>query len=216
MGRLPAFLFGWAELVIIRAAALGAVATAFAEYLLRALGHDPRMAPYDDWVHYVAAVAIAAVGWLNYRGVRWGTSFQNVLTLIKCGGLLALVILALTLGREHVGMHSTTSAVPATLLNTPHGSFGLASFGLALVSVLWVYDGWADVSFVAGEVKDPTRNLPRVLVLGTLLLSPYMCWPTSRTFLCYRWTNCAIPNWSRPTLQIVWSATAEWWLSASW
>src|ERR671916_3542912 len=55
-GRLPAFLFGWAELVIIRAASLGAVATTFAEYFMRVLGYDTTVAPYSNWVHYVAAV----------------------------------------------------------------------------------------------------------------------------------------------------------------
>src|SRR5215211_5882143 len=67
-GRLPAYLFGWAELAIIRAAAVGAIATTFAEYFLRVLGFDPAVAPYDDWVHYVAAVAIAVIAALNYIG----------------------------------------------------------------------------------------------------------------------------------------------------
>src|SRR5215213_11626547 len=58
-GKLPAFLFGWAELAIIRAAAVGAIATTFAEYFLRVLGFNPSIAPYDNWVHYVAAIAIA-------------------------------------------------------------------------------------------------------------------------------------------------------------
>lgn len=158
-GRLPAFLFGWSELVIIRAAALGAISTTFAEYFLRALGHDTRVAPYDQWVHYVAAAAIAVVGTLNYVGVKWGTLVQNVLTILKCGGLLALEILALGV-LPRTGGHFTPAAPP--------GSFGLVPFALALVSVLWVYDGWADVSFVGGEVKDPRRNLPRVLIFGTL------------------------------------------------
>src|SRR5512132_4327312 len=57
-GRLPAFLFGWSELVIIRAAALGAISTTFSEYLVRVLGHDPRVEPYSRYVHYVAAIAI--------------------------------------------------------------------------------------------------------------------------------------------------------------
>ena len=61
VGRLPAFLFGWAELAIIRAAAVGAIATTFAEYFLRVLGFDPSVAPYDNWVHYVAAGAIAVI-----------------------------------------------------------------------------------------------------------------------------------------------------------
>ncbi|HEV2643358.1 MAG TPA: amino acid permease, partial [Candidatus Elarobacter sp.] len=158
-GPLPAFLFGWAELVIIRAAALGAISTTFAEYFLRATGHDPRVAPYDQWVHYVAAIAIATMGTLNYVGVRWGTLVQNVLTVLKCGGLLAIEIAALAT-LPSTGGHFTP-AVPA-------GSFGFVPFALALTSVLWVYDGWADVSFVGGEVKDPQRNLPRVLIFGTL------------------------------------------------
>src|SRR5687767_16036041 len=57
-GRLVAFLFGWAELVLIRAAALGAISITFAEYFLRVLGYDPRVAPYEGYAHYIAAVAI--------------------------------------------------------------------------------------------------------------------------------------------------------------
>jgi amino acid transporter len=64
-GRLPAFLFGWSELVLIRAASLGAISTTFSEYFLRVLGFDPAVAPYSDWVHYVAAVAIALSATLN-------------------------------------------------------------------------------------------------------------------------------------------------------
>src|ERR687884_1230642 len=69
-GRLPAFLFGWAELVMIRAAALGAVATTFAEYALRMRGYDPAVAPYSTHVHYVAAVTIVVLSTVNVIGVR--------------------------------------------------------------------------------------------------------------------------------------------------
>lgn len=158
-GRIPAFLFGWAELVIIRAAALGAIATTFSEYMLRSLGHDPSLAPYNQWVHYIAAASIAIMGLLNYVGVRWGTLVQNSLTVLKCGGLLAIEIVALA-ALPQTGGHFTPVAPP--------GSFGFVPFALALTSVLWVYDGWADVSFVGGEVKDPERNLPKVLIYGTL------------------------------------------------
>ena len=70
-GRLPAFLFGWAELVLIRAASLGAISTTFAEYFFRAIGREPSVAPYDDYVHYVAAGAIIVTAGFNYVGVRW-------------------------------------------------------------------------------------------------------------------------------------------------
>jgi basic amino acid/polyamine antiporter, APA family len=161
-GRLPAFLFGWSELVIIRAAALGAISTTFSEYLVRVLGYDPRVAPYSRYVHYIAAVAIVLTAAFNYVGIKWGALVQNLTTLAKTGALLLITILALAIGLPQTGGHFTP-AIPA-------GSFSIGSFGLALVSLLWVYDGWADVSFVGGEVKNPEKNLPRVLIFGTLII----------------------------------------------
>ena len=159
-GRVTAFLFGWAELVIIRAASLGAISTTFAEYLLRVLGYDPSVAPYSDWVHYVAAVAIALTATFNYIGVSWSSLVLNLTTLAKYGGLLFIILLAFAIGLPQTGGHFTPAA--------PAGSFGVAAFGLALVSVLWAFDGWADLSFVAGEVKDPRRNLPRAIIIGVV------------------------------------------------
>ena len=159
-GRLPAFLFGWAELAIIRAAAVGAIATTFAEYLLRVLGFDPSLAPYDGYVHYVAALAILVISILNGVGVRWGSLVQNITTVAKYFGLLFIIIVAIAIGLPKTGGHFTPAA--------PSGSFSIAPFGLALVSVLWAYDGWADLAFISGEVKDPERNLPRALIFGTV------------------------------------------------
>jgi amino acid transporter len=159
-GRLPAFLFGWAELAIIRAAAVGAIATTFAEYFLRVLGYDVSTAPYDSWVHYVAAAAIAVISILNYVGVRWGSLVQNVTTVAKYFGLLFIIAVAIGYGIPKTGGHFTPAMPP--------GSFSIAPFGLALVSVLWAYDGWADLAFISGEVEDPGRNLPRALIWGTV------------------------------------------------
>jgi len=159
-GRLPAFLFGWAELVLIRAASLGAISTTFSEYLLRVLGFDPSVAPYSDYVHYVAAAAILLTATFNYVGVAWSSLVLNLTTLAKYGGLLFVILLAFAVGLPKTGGHFTP-AVPA-------GSFHIAAFGLALVSVLWAFDGWADLSFVSGEVKDPRRVLPRAIIIGTL------------------------------------------------
>jgi amino acid transporter len=158
-GRLPAFLFGWSELVMIRAAALGAISTTFAEYFVRVMGHDPGVAPYSGHVHYIAAAAIVVTAAFNYVGVRTAGTVQNITTLAKVGGLLAIIALAFAVGLPQTGGHYTPIAPP--------GSFSIAPFGLALVSVLWVYDGWADVSFVAGEVENPRKNLPRILIIGT-------------------------------------------------
>ena len=160
-GRLSAFLFGWSELVIIRAAALGAIATTFAEYLLRVLGYDPAMAPYDQYVHWVAALSIAFTAILNIIGVRWGSAIQIVTSLAKFGGLLFIIFLAFAIGLPANHGVNFSPAVPP-------GSFSVAPFGLALVSALWAYDGWADLSFIGGEVKDPERTLPRALIGGAL------------------------------------------------
>ncbi|MEO5903833.1 MAG: amino acid permease, partial [Gemmatimonadaceae bacterium] len=161
-GRLTGFLFGWSELVMIRAAALGAISTTFAEYFIRVTGHDPGIAPYSQYVHYVAAVAIIVTAGFNYIGVRTAGAVQNLTTLAKVGGLLFIILLAFAIGLPQTGGHYSPVA--------PSGSFSFSSFGLALVSVLWVYDGWADLSFVAGEVENPKRNLPRALIIGTSVI----------------------------------------------
>jgi len=144
---------------MIRAAALGAISTTFAEYFVRVTGHDPGVAPYSAYVHYIAAGAILITAAFNYVGVRTAGTVQNITTLAKVCGLLVIIAMAFAIGLPRTGGHYTPIA--------PAGSFSMAPFGLALVSVLWVYDGWADVSFVAGEVENPRRNLPRILVLGT-------------------------------------------------
>ncbi|HEX8726348.1 MAG TPA: amino acid permease [Gemmatimonadaceae bacterium] len=184
-GRLPAFLLGWSELTVIRAASLGAISITFAEYALRAAGFDPAVAPYDAYAHYVAAAAIALLGIVNIVGVRWSSLVLNATTLAKYGALLFIVLFALAIGLPHTGGYYTPVA--------PAGSFALPAFGLALVSTLWAYDGWADLSFVAGEVRDPQRNIPRALITGTLaviviyllanaLWSPSSRWPTMAVF----------------------------------
>src|SRR5437899_10553395 len=155
-GRLPAFLFGWTELVLIRASALGAISTPFAEYLLRSIGRDPALPENAGLVHYVAAAAIAVTAALNYYGVRWSAFVLNLTTGAKYGALLLLVLLAFFVGHG-AWTHFTTAAGPLTP----------GRVRLALVSGLWAYDGWGDLSFVGGEVRDPERNLPRALVMGT-------------------------------------------------
>jgi len=158
-GRLPAFLFGWAEVTVIRAASVGAIAITFAAYFLRVIGFDPTVAPYDAYARYVAAIAIVAMGLVNIRGVKLGEWTIGITTIAKYGGLLFIVFIALAIGLPRTGGHFTP-ALPA-------GSFSISAFGLALVSVLWVYDGWADLSFTSGEVLNPERNLPRALIGGT-------------------------------------------------
>jgi len=156
-GKFPAFLFGWTELIIVRASAIGAISTVFAEYLLRSLGLDPELPTHAAAVHYLAAVAIALTAFFSYVGVRWSALVLNLTTSTKYAALAVLVVLAFVAGHGDFGHYVEGG-----------GKLEVGLFGLALVSVLWAYDGWADLSFVSGEVKDPERTLPRALVLGTL------------------------------------------------
>jgi basic amino acid/polyamine antiporter, APA family len=153
-GPLPAFLFGWSELAVIRAAALGAIATIFAEYL----GYFIRLSAME--VRLVAAVAVATVGLVNYVGVSRAAVVMNLVTVMKYAALALLVLLAFTLGE---GSSSHFSPVWGTGLD-------LSLIATALIAIMWTYDGWADLSFMGGEVKNPSRTLPLALILGTLAI----------------------------------------------
>jgi APA family basic amino acid/polyamine antiporter len=159
-GRLAGFLFGWGQFVMIRAASLGAIAIVFSEYFFRVVGINPQDAVNLWRVRWFAAAAIALTGLFNIRGVRFAATVSNVTVLAKYGGLVFIVLVAFGLGLPATGGHFTP-AIPA-------GSFTPAAFGLALVSTLWAFDGWADLAYNAGEVKEPARNLPRALIGGTL------------------------------------------------
>ena len=159
-GRLAGFLFGWAELVLIRASSAGAIATVFSEYLMRSLGYDP--ATLGAVVNYVAAVAIVVAAGINIRGVQVGAAVASASTVAKFGALALMVLAAFTLG----------GGAGATAGNFTQGGSAVDPrlFGLALISVLWAYDGFADVSFAAGEVRNPQRTLPRAIVGGTVAI----------------------------------------------
>jgi amino acid transporter len=167
-GRMPAFLFGWAELTIVRASALGAIATVFAEYFLRLLGVAVRVPVQTaagaveqsaPAVHYVAAGAIIVVATVNFVGISFTALIQNMTAAAKYGALVILVAAAFLIGG--------VNPAPAVAQASPAAEPSVKLFGLALISVLWAYDGWADVTFVSGEVKRPERNLVRALIVGT-------------------------------------------------
>jgi APA family basic amino acid/polyamine antiporter len=159
-GRPYAFLYGWAQAVLIRAAALGGISSVFGEYFLRVFGFDP--AVYPNWADYLAAGAIAFAATVNILGVQLGAFFVGLSTITKFGALTALVVFSLLLGG---GSGASWSHLGATDASVQPGLYGLA-----LISVLWAYDGFADLSFASGEVKDPQRNLPRAIILGTLAI----------------------------------------------
>jgi basic amino acid/polyamine antiporter, APA family len=160
-GRQTAFLFGWAELILIRASALGGIAIVFGEYLLRSLGIDPLT--HSLAARALAAGAIASASIANIFGAGVGAMVVNVSTAAKFSALGALIIASLLLG----GRHGATFAHVTAAATAP---VTVGNLGLALVSVLWAYDGFGDLSLVGGEVTDPQRNLPRAIIGGTLAI----------------------------------------------
>jgi amino acid transporter len=156
-GRLAAFLFGWAQLLLIRASATAAIATVFGEYFLRSLGYDPSGGARAP--HYVAAAAIVLCSGFNIRGVRLSAMVTGISTISKFTALTGLVVASYLFGGN----------VGASTANLAPGGEAVSAglFGLALISALWAYDGFSDVASVAGEVAEPQRTLPRAIIAGT-------------------------------------------------
>jgi amino acid transporter len=173
-GRLAGFLFGWSELVLIRASAAGAISTVFAEYALRSLGYDPGTLGLTT--DMLAAAGIIVTALINIRGVHVGALVAGWTTLAKFGALGAIVVLAFLLGGNAGASFGNFSSAPVVGAGAVVGAgfsrpeVTASAFGLALISVLWAYDGFADVSFAGGEVANGARNLPRAIVAGTLAI----------------------------------------------
>ncbi len=159
-GRLPAFLFGWGELLILRPSAYGALAITSSEYLWRLTeldgGATLEALPLSR-AQLTAVGMLITVAVINVRGVRFGALVQNVSTVIKVAAILGLIVLGV------VAMPTVESAAGSS-----GGGPTAATSGLAMVSILGAYDGRSDAGFVSGEVRDPARSLPRAFILGTV------------------------------------------------
>ena len=167
-GPLPAFLFAWAELWIIRPGAFGAIGITASAYTLRTLGLDPAavvavVGPIEIRAEQLlGAGLILLVGTVNYFGIHRGAILQNLSTVFKVGALALLVLVGFALG--------TPSGTVAGGIFAQRAAVGLSPFLLAMVAILWAYDGWADLAFVGGEVRDPQKTLPRALLIGTSIV----------------------------------------------
>jgi len=100
------------------------------------------------------------VGTVNFFGIHRGAVLQNLSTIFKVGALAALILVGFALGSRSVDL-------PAGGIFAQRAAVGLSPFLLAMVAILWAYDGWADLAFVGGEVLHPQRTLPRALLIGT-------------------------------------------------
>jgi APA family basic amino acid/polyamine antiporter len=145
-----AFLYGWVLLLVIQTGGMAAVSITFARYFVELTGLQ-----IPDWI--IATTALAVLTLVNCLGVKFGGRTQSGLMVMKIAAIAALVIAGAVLAGHHV-----TVTTPA------ERDSSLTSFGAAMVPVLFAYGGWQTANFLAAEVKEPKKNLPRGLLLGVL------------------------------------------------
>jgi basic amino acid/polyamine antiporter, APA family len=172
-GPVIAFLYGWAALLVFFSGGIAAVAVGFADYVsyfVPALSTARIVwsigTPLGSWTvsaaQIVAVASIGALAAVNYVGVRSANRVNIVLTIAKVAGLAALPILALA------ASNTSPAWVPVV---PPEVVSPLAAFGIAMIFVLWTNDAWYCVTWIAGEMKQPQRDLPRALLIGISLLT---------------------------------------------
>ncbi len=176
-GDFISFLFGWTAFTIIGSASVSALAFIFAQSVNTLLPlHDPfnnlsNMSIGDfiypfasSGVKILSIATIILLTWVNYRGTKKGASLNTFLTWIKVSGILFLIALGLFFSNS--SQEVITNTTIEKLSNTAIYS---AFFG-ALLSAFWAYDGWADLAYVTGEIKNPKRNVPIAIITGVLLV----------------------------------------------
>ena len=146
-----AFIYGWALLLVIQSGGMAAVAVTFAKYICAIGGGQTS----DSAAAWLAAIALILLTIINCFGVRAGSTTQNLFMILKLIAIAALVVFGLTLRG-------------ASQAQEIAGSTSLSSFGAALIPVVFAYGGWQTACFLAGEVREPRKNLPRGLLLGVL------------------------------------------------
>lgn len=172
-GPLAAFLYGWAALLVVISGGIAAVAVGFAEYLsyfVPALSPAHNLftipLPRGGWAisagQVVGAASVLVLGVINYFGVRSGNLTNAAMTAAKIAGLVLLPACALFASRATPQLLPVFSAPVAR---------PFAAFGIAMIAVLWTYEAWYFVTYAAGEIRDPMKNIPRALAIGTLAIT---------------------------------------------
>jgi APA family basic amino acid/polyamine antiporter len=153
LGNRVAFTFGWTYMLLVQPLAIASIATVFAEHLNGLLGNrlDVRA------ITCAVAILLTAV---NVTGIRRGAGIAVILTGLKVIALALIVGVALALTKGNVS-HFTPTEAPKPLL---------VALTPVLAAILWTYDGWSDAAALAGEIKEPQKQLPRMFLLGTTLV----------------------------------------------
>jgi basic amino acid/polyamine antiporter, APA family len=151
------WLYGWANGIVINPASIAAIAVGFAGYL----GHFVPLSA--SGIKWVAIASILGLTGLNILGVRAGAITQNVLTLTKVGVVGVLILAGFVFSGG-----SAAHLAPIWPAGREGGHL-VGAFGVAMVAVLWAYDGWIETTYVGSEVRDPERNLPRAIIYSALI-----------------------------------------------
>ena len=174
-GNFIAFLFGWTIFTIVGSGAIAALSFVFAQSVntliplpnpLAAFEHisiGQSIFPFaDSGIKLLAVFTIILLTWVNYRGVNKAGILNNVVTTAKILGILLLIISGL-LYTGHPAIATTTINVAA---QHPEGAALFSGLFGAMLSALWAYDGWANITFITGEIKNPKRNIPLAIIGG--------------------------------------------------
>ncbi|MGE5457711.1 MAG: APC family permease [Methanococcaceae archaeon] len=181
-GDFTAFLFGWATLAVVQTGSQAAIAYVFSEYLGYFFKYPHFSKEIEKFAVYMPlvgdifplkdfgtkAVAIICIFFLtivNYIGVVFGGAVQTVITFIKIGSIILLAIVIFAFGHGALSNIYTGFNLP-----TQPGHNILVMLGLALTGAFWGYDGWNNITYVAGEVKNPKKNVPLGLLIGTFVV----------------------------------------------
>ena len=170
-GPIFGFLYGWTQMWVAKAGSIATLATAFFYYLANFAPNlqtvfttlpiplGPNWGPLEvSYGQLLAMAVIMGLAVLNYFGVRIGGGVQIAITILKVALIAMIIVIGLASPQGSVSNLSTSIPVAG----------GISAFFAALVAALWAYDGWNNVTMVAGEIREPQRNLPRALTFGTL------------------------------------------------
>lgn len=162
-GPFPAFLYGWALALMISTGAIAAVAMTCANYATALFGLPASL------VTPLAVTSIVVLTMINIIGVAPGAIMQNVATVLKLGAIAFLILVAFI--APSLTLHVATAGPAAPALVAPTGAAQwILAVGAALVPVLFAFGGWQQTNFIAEELREPERDLPRALVLGVLIV----------------------------------------------
>ena len=173
-GDFIAYLFGWTIFTIVGSGAIAALSFVFAQsvntliplpdplYAFKDISIGHAVFPFaDSGIKILAVLTIILLTWVNYRGVKKAGVLNNIVTSAKILGILLLIIAGLL----YTG-HPAITAIIKSPESAPEGAALFSGLFGAMLSALWAYDGWANITFVTGEIKNPKRNIPLAIIGG--------------------------------------------------